>query len=196
MKLLIISAPQEIHDEVETIHELFRLGLEILHLRKPEYSSLIMERLLKSIESRYHDRIMLHSHHNLSMRYTLRGLHFPAAARQESNTLSHPLQSTSCHSIKELDACGSNYEYMMVSPVFDSISKPGYHAGIDRGRLKEHLEQTGRRVVGLGGIAPENLQLLPRACWGAAVLGYVWCHDTVKKRISSFERLMEISETL
>jgi thiamine-phosphate pyrophosphorylase len=195
MKLLVISTPQEIPHEVETIHELFRLGLEILHLRKPDYSSLRMEKLLKSIESRYHQRIMLHSHHNLGQRYTLRGLHFPAAVRQNSITLSPPCQSTSCHSIKELDAYGPHFEYILVSPVFDSISKPGYHAGIDIGRLKEHIVQAGSRVVGLGGISPETLQLLPSDCWGAAVLGYVWCHDSIDKRISSFERLMEIAET-
>ena len=84
----------------------------------------------------------------------------------------------------------------MVSPVFDSISKPGYYAGIDTDALKRCIERSGRRVVGLGGITDETIRQLPGNCWGAAVLGYVWCHESIRKRMSSFEKLLAGAEKL
>jgi thiamine-phosphate pyrophosphorylase len=196
MKILVITPPQPIGQEVETIHEFFRMGLEILHLRKPGYSSKDMEKMLQKIESRYHDRIMLHGNHELSRRYQLRGLHFPARIRHESSNQLPLCQSSSCHSINELEACGSHFEYLLVSPVFDSISKEGYYAGINLEELEEYICRNTRQVVGLGGITPETLRQLPKDCWGAAALGYVWSQDSVRNRLSSFEKLSEIAEIL
>ncbi len=190
MKILVITPPQEVLLEVETIHELFRNGLEILHLRKPDYDYSRFEMLLKNIESKYHHRIMVHAHHSLGKEYQLRGIHFPAAVRYKSKKQLHCHQSTSCHSIEELESCCNHFEYLLVSPVFDSISKPGYCAGIHTAELEKSITHSRRRVVGLGGITPETLQKLPENCWGAAVLGYVWGHDTIRNRIRNFEKLI------
>ena len=196
MKIIAITAPESIKDEVETIHRLFESDLEILHLRKPGYGRPEFQGLLEQIDQRYHQRIMLHAHHHLMERYQLRGRHFPAVARDEKNENSSQPCSTSCHSIEELEQFGTDYEYAMVSPVFDSISKPGYGGGIDTKELEKCISRSGNRVVGLGGINDKTLKKLPRNCWGAAVLGDIWGHNSIRKRICSFEQLKTIAETL
>lgn len=196
MKILVITPPEEMDHEVETIHELFERGLEILHLRKPYYDSIRMESLLRCIESKYHSRIMVHSHYKLSKTYSLRGLHFPASIRSKSKKDLGQGLSSSCHSIEELDECESHFEYLLVSPVFDSISKTGYFSGIDTDDLGKFISWSGKSVVALGGVSDETLRLLPPNCWGAAVLGYIWDNKDMKDRLQNYEILREIAEAL
>ena len=196
MKIIVITPPDTVSDEIETINRLFGLDLEILHLRKPGYDSFELEGLLRKIDRRYHNRIMLHAHHHLVEQYQRRGSHFPAAARNERREYSNQHCSTSCHNIEELERFGADYEYLMVSPVFDSISKPGYCAKIDTGELQEYIARSGNHVVGLGGVDQRTLKMLPRNCWGAAVLGEIWRHKTMSTRVRSLGRLKTIAEAI
>lgn len=195
MKLLIITSPNEVAYELETINELFAMGLEILHLRKPGYGVEQMEGILAGIELRYYPRIMVHSHHPLRYRYGLRGCHFPAMRRGELDSAELPEHcSTSCHSIAELKVLRPDFDYSFISPVFDSISKPGYHTGIDRNELAGSLDEVQTRVVALGGVDGRTLPLLQKGCWGAAFLGAIWGENEMSRRLASFEQLMEIAE--
>lgn len=187
MKILVITAPQDVSDEVTTLEALFEAGLEILHLRKPGFEQAAMEKYIGCIASRYHHRIMLHSHHALVERYGLRGMHLPAGRRGGVSPSARAKHiSTSCHSLAEVEQHAGQYEYAMVSPVFDSISKPGYRAAINTDKLGECCGGLKGRVVALGGVTSQNLEALPRKCWGAAVLGHVWQHEGRADRVRAF----------
>lgn len=197
MKLLVITSPVRVAGEIETLNNLFDTGLEILHLRKPEYSTLQMEEILAGIEQRYHPRIMVHSHHHLGARYRLRGFHFPAVSRGEVDSKVLPEHSsTSCHSIAEMKGLCPDFEYCFISPVFDSISKAGYHAEIDRDALATSLGEVHTRVVALGGVDDATLPLLPKSCWGAAVLGAIWMENEKSRRLENFKQLKKIADNL
>ncbi|MFN2355112.1 MAG: thiamine phosphate synthase [Desulfopila sp.] len=195
MKILVITASEDVSDEVATIEALFAAGLEILHLRKPGFAGDAMEKFIGSIAVRYHQRIMLHSHHELVERYGLRGIHFPARKRSGASPLASNVHiSTSCHSLAEVEQDAAAYEYVMVSPVFDSISKPGYRAAINRESLSACCGRFNRRVVALGGITSHNLTVLPRGCWGAAVLGHIWGHERCADRLHAFMNLQDAAQ--
>lgn len=197
MKLLVITAPGAVSAEEETINALFSAGLEILHLRKPEWSSSRMANLLDRIDPAHHPRIMIHSNHGLLRHYQLRGAHFPSWALAPCTERPAYSRSRSCHSLQEIECLCGGYEYLFISPVFDSVSKQGYLAAISIDELRSCTNRTGRRLVALGGITTHTLpKLSANMCWGAAVLGVVWLQPEVRRRIGVFRELQQIADRL
>ena len=58
-------------------------------------------------------------------------------------------------------------DYVTLSPVFDSVSKPGYRGAFDAAAIEL---PAGVRVLALGGVTPDNVGRLDRFA-GYAVLG-------------------------
>ena len=69
-------------------------------------------------------------------------------------------------------------DYLFISPLFDSISKPGYRSGLDPEETFSRLAHHAGRVVALGGISSDTMTQVERLGFdGAAVLGAVWSVD-------------------
>ena len=73
------------------------------------------------------------------------------------------------------------YEYVFLSPLFDSISKPGYTSKFDGKLIADRFQrwkQEGRitpEVIALGGVEAQNVVKLKTLGFsGAAVSGAVW----------------------
>ena len=80
--------------------------------------------------------------------------------------------SCSCHSLAELE-CAPRFRYVTLSPVYPSISKPGYDPQPFAGFLKGKMPAPN--VIALGGVTPETYPELREAGFaGAARLGDVW----------------------
>ena len=118
-------------------------------------------------------------------RYRFGGLHLTASQRtatQRRPTL-RPGQSlsTSFHSLEEISRTRRRYDYVLLSPIFDSISKVGYASGFALPALQAQMAsrtvRTGYQpqVLALGGITADNIGQLPSIGFsGAAVLGSIW----------------------
>ena len=79
------------------------------------------------------------------------------------------LVSRSCHSLDELTA---EANYLFLSPIFDSISKPGYRAAFSAEELRGKVDG---RVFALGGVTFEQLPYIQELGFGgAAMLGAAW----------------------
>ena len=65
--MILISNPTTIANEIETIHMLFEEGLELLHIRKPNYSEEEMKDFLSEINQEFRSQLALHSHHQLAI---------------------------------------------------------------------------------------------------------------------------------
>ena len=182
--LLVISPPEETTDEVSTLIRLFDAGLSLFHLRKPNWREAQLEEYLRAIPAEFHSRIVLHSHHVLARCYALHGLHLPARSRinwRPSLLPAGQSLSTSFHTSEAVQQHRRRYDYVMLSPIFDSISKAGYSSAFDLGSLPQALQQLQHRehytpsVIALGGITAENVSTAQQAGFaGAAVLGAVW----------------------
>jgi thiamine-phosphate pyrophosphorylase len=96
----------------------------------------------------------------------------PAAARAR---LAGGLIGASAHSAEEASALlGSGADYVTVSPIFITASKPGYGPAIGLGGLAEIVAQVPGPVVALGGIKTANAPLcLSAGARGIAVMGEV-----------------------
>lgn len=177
MKLLLITSPLPIRNEHELLVQFFELGLETLHVRKPDLTLRQLKEWLEELPEQFHTRLMLHSHHELHQELQIKGLHFPAGVRLNAKAIEKsPLHfSTSFHQVKEILNPDPVFDYAFLSPIFDSISKIGYQAAFSEQELKNTLMATNFSVIALGGITSENLEkIVDLGFAGAAVLGAVW----------------------
>ncbi|HVD97618.1 MAG TPA: thiamine phosphate synthase [Cytophagaceae bacterium] len=188
MKLFVITHPQEVEQEAEKLTQLFREGLEVLHFRKPGWSLVAYEALLKKIPPGYYKRIVIHSHFNLIEKYNLKGIHFSgqhlssSAETQIKEMIKLAMRrnltvSGSMHSFHEIEENKIKFDYVFLSPLFNSISKEGYHSMFELKEVKDFLSHyTGStKIIALGGIDETNIQLVADCGFsGAALLGAVW----------------------
>ncbi|MBD2770388.1 thiamine phosphate synthase [Hymenobacter sp. BT664] len=184
MQLLLISPPHSVPDEALLVSEILGLGLARFHLRKPEWSRTQMLNYVAGIPARFHSRLVLHSHHSLVSELGLGGVHLPAAHRATWRTgPPRPGQtlSTSFHTLAEISRHRRRYDYVFLSPIFDSLSKQYYAAAFNLAEVAATLGQLQRRVgyrppvIALGGVEAHQIAAVRRAGFaGAAVLGAVW----------------------
>jgi thiamine-phosphate pyrophosphorylase len=188
VQLIIISSPVAKAGEWEAVNEMFAAGLECFHLRKPGFSEQDYLEGLKQIKPTYLKRVMLHSHFQLAAKYNVRGLHFTGEALKKlpAEDLKVAIKtakrkgmqvSRGVHSLEEVAHEAKLYDYLLLSPVFDSISKHGYTAAFDLEEAREYLlrYQGKAKILALGGVKEENIALLQTAGFqGVAVLGTIW----------------------
>jgi len=192
MKLIIISTPYKITSEQEKVNELFRQGMEIFHLRKPDCSFDEMDEYLSGINNEFHSRIILHSNYKLCDKYNLKGIHFTGKTKKLAYKYAdwNINKSISCHSIEEIKSLNDFYDYIFLSPFFDSISKAGYKSTFNMKSLKIFCDQSSHNIVAMGGITPENIEKTDDFnLYGVSVLGYLWKNGSKDKIIKAFYEL-------
>lgn len=176
MKWIVITSPDFVPGEATFIDLLFRCGLDLLHLRKPDASVDDCRRLLNEIPREWHNRIVTHDYFQLADEFPLYGVHLNRRNSVPPTGFRGSI-SRSCHSLDEVMENKPQCNYVFLSPVFNSISKEGYESAFSDEALKQ---ATGRgiidtKVVALGGISCDSLpQVRAWGFGGAAFLGDIW----------------------
>ncbi|WP_109097220.1 thiamine phosphate synthase [Aquimarina sp. AU58] len=199
--LIILTSERELENEAGKINKLFDSGLEILHFRKPTLDVEGYRTFLNQIDTKYYNRIMIHQFHELCEEFNLRGIHIQEQPRLD---LEEKLEeyinnyktkgykvSSSFHSKEDIKNCSVNFEYVLLSPVFSSISKVGYTGkGFDVTDLNEF-------VIGMGGINENTLQAtFDLGYRGIGVLGGIWnTEDSLKSFKIIYDKLKTIQIT-
>lgn len=176
MKWIIITSPDFISGEAIFIDKLFLQGLDLLHIRKPDASLEAYKRLLLQIPKHWYSRIVLHEYFDLAEELGLHGIHLNRRCSQVPDSF-HRSISCSCHSLEEVKKQKDTKDYVFLSPIFDSISKVGYHAAFSPTSLKQAAIENviDEKVIALGGITANNIPLVKE--WhfgGVAFLGDIW----------------------
>jgi len=196
-KVIVISQPNNVEGEQETLVSLFKAGLQYFHLRKPDSSIAEMRTFISSIPQEYHNRIVLHSHYSLVTEYQLRGIHCTAKGRDEFFEYEElPVQkSISVHGFCEAGAVDQSFAYAFLSPVFDSISKPGYQQGYHHDALQQFLARPHKTdFIALGGVTLNNIQLCKQLGFiGVAMIGGIWGNPNSVVR---FENILRVAQNL
>ncbi len=180
MQLIVVTYPEFIPGESDKINSLFEAGMEKLHIRKPNAIKEAYIELLEGISPKYYDRIKIHEFFELADNYTILGVHLNARNPEYLGKRKVNI-SKSCHSIEELEDI-DRYDYVFLSPVFDSISKEGYQAAFSNETLTKASSngKINQKVIALGGINGQTLPLLKSYSFGgAAVLGAIWQTENV-----------------
>ncbi|CAM3338413.1 thiamine phosphate synthase [Zobellia roscoffensis] len=192
--MIILIAPEEdISNEIDILNRLFEEGLEYYHLRKPNKDQQQYCDYLHLIEEKYHNKIVVHDHHELVNTFKLKGIHFQEQKRRDN--IDNPGQyflnlsmygktiSSSFHEPEELEACDFEFDYHLLSPVFSSISKKGYEG---RGFDVNHID---KKIIGMGGVTKNNLSEIQKLGFqGVGVLGGIW---NSKTPIEDFRAMQE-----
>ena len=194
MHLIVITEPQFVTNEATIIAQLLHWGVDLIHLRKPESSADDLAKLIEAIPTVYHNRLVLHDHFDLAAHFTLHGLHL-----NRRNSVLPPNHkgtvSQSCHTLDEVKACKTKYDYVFLSPVFNSISKLGYTSAFTPKALSEAKKQglIDQKVVALGGITAANIDKTKYYGFGGvALLGDIWSRTADKNFEEYVRKIVEI----
>ncbi len=186
MKYIVLTPPDDIPNEIERIHSLFNDdNLQILHLHKPNYNIEQLKNYIKKIDAEYHSRMVLHAYPQLlsdahplnELPFKLKGIHLPERVRTDRLPLPSNFEviSTSFHELDVLINNEENYEYVFISPIFNSISKKGYNAAFNMDELKDALAKSEHAVIALGGMDKGKEEIVRELGFaGMGVLGAVW----------------------
>ena len=206
MKVVLISSPNKFKSEVKTVIELFRIGLETFHLRKPKFSMRKLTEYLRSIPKEYHNRIVIHSHYQLALRFKLKGIHLSKQDREGGFSLRmtlmwyrfrHPkLQlSTSYHSILSLLEDERVYEYVIISPVFSDLEDQRFNSSFGEEQLRTSLKRCKHHVLALGGVTADRIMLVSGVgFYGAALSGSIWELDSVDAQVKYCQNIFDVAE--
>ena len=202
MKLILITTPTYFVEEDKIITALFEEGLDTLHLRKPDTAPMFAVRLLTLIPEQYHKRIVVHGHFYLKDEYKLKGIHLNGRNPNPPENYKGHI-SCSCHSVEEVKNRKHFYDYVFMSPIYDSISKVNYYSTYTAEELREAQKAKiiDSKVMALGGINEENLlEIKDFGFGGAVILGDLWnkfdaCSDRdYLAVIKHFKKLKKLSD--
>lgn len=180
MELIVLSTEHCFAGEAGLINDLLGAGLTRFHLRKKAGEAEVGG-LLAEIEPAYYKRISVHQYHATAWAAGVGGIHY--TGRQRAAVRPGELEgwrqrgavlSTSAHVGEDVAPLVARFDYTFYGPVFDSISKQGYKAGVlPDFRLPRY--NGGGAVIALGGIHAGNVGLVADMGFGGvAVLGGIW----------------------
>ncbi|HIA37536.1 MAG TPA: thiamine phosphate synthase [Flavobacteriales bacterium] len=186
MKVIVLSTSKKYDDEEQIVSEMFKQGLQYFHLRKPNFSKSAMMNYLDAIPKKYHNRIVLHSKHSLAKTYNVKGIHLTKKHRQRvlrtwwqikqiKSNKPNLIITTSFHSLETITGNKNNYNYVFLSPVFDSISKKNYQGKFNDSNLKLVLDNLKTKVIALGGVDITTIKEVQEMGFdGMGFLGGIW----------------------
>lgn len=188
MEPIVISRPYFFEGEIEELIALFDAGLQSFHIHKPGSDKHDLAKFLGQIPKEYRNRVMLHQDSVLVFQYELGGFHLVDAEQNEIHRdpkkLAHFVTkmkengykvTASIHDPKQRFDLPDGLDYILLSPVFDSISKPGYKRNENIWSISG-VELTNKApMIAMGGVRENNAQVaLDHGFSGVAVLGSVW----------------------
>mgnify|MGYP003547760229 CR=1 FL=1 len=175
MRLIAITKPDFYDGEAAFIKRLFESGFDIVHLRKPNSDIDNCRNILNELSSEERSRIVVHDYPELYYEFSLKGIHI------NKNIVKYPegyqgFKTRSCHSLEEVKLYKDDFDYVFLSPIFDSISKEGYNSAFTEDELRRASEEgiIDEKVVALGGVDFDDFSFLKVLNFGgAAMLGSI-----------------------
>jgi thiamine-phosphate pyrophosphorylase len=183
-KIIIITHPGRISEEVSICKKLLAAGLGSLHVRKPKWSDARLIEWIGEFSKEELKKMVIHHNYDLFEKFTLGGFHIsysPAVPDVKQGTL-----SCSVHNWKEAEDALTKCDYVFISPLFDSISKDGYKKNPELTIIPSDLR--GKKIIALGGIDDNTIEeVFDIGYYGAAVLGYIW--NNPDNAVKNYEKL-------
>jgi len=179
--LLVITDRRQARWPLEELAEaIFAGGCRWLSLREKDLAAAERRTLLSALVTlgrRWKAIVTVHEDIDAAVMVGAGGVHLPSAGSPEAARARLPdgLIGASAHSAEEAAALlSSGADYVTVSPVFVTASKPGYGPAIGLDGLARVVAQVSGPVIALGGITAANAALcLSSGAHGVAVMGEI-----------------------
>ena len=171
MKIIAITTPQIIEEDAFLIKHLLERGIDIIHLRKPDADINECRNLLAQLTQEERAKIIIHDFPELYFEFSLKGVHI----NRNVTSLPHGYdgyKTRSCHSLEEIIKYKNDYDYLFLSPIFDSISKVGYKSGFSGQELLEAsvCGIIDEKVIALGGVTFDKIPYLKELHFGGVAM--------------------------
>ena len=168
MKLVLISPSERKDSEISFLLSMFEQGLPTYHIRKTKFSTRELKNFIEEIPPKFHNRLVIHTHHELAMKFDLKGVYISRSHKKRKFRTWLRMQwfklkkmnlqtSATFRSMEALLDPHSTYDYIFLSPVFDSLSG-SFQAGFSEHSLRHALKNTKYKVVARGGTSLDNIQ--------------------------------------
>lgn len=175
--IIVITLPAFFPGEAGRIVRLLQQGkADLIHLRKPGSPAASMAALIEEIPPVHRRRLVLHDHFQLAEEYGLYGVHLnsrnPIVPAGWTGSISR-----SCHTLEEVVAWKRPCNYVSLSPIFDSLSKPGYRAAFTPAQIAAARAEgiIDRQVLALGGVTFDRIAEVEALGFGGGmILGDAW----------------------
>lgn len=183
MRIIAITSPKVIEDDVFLIQRLLEKGIDTIHLRKPDSGISECRKLLEALTPEQRAKIIIHDYPELYEEFSLKGIHV------NKNVPILPsdykgYRTRSCHSLEEVQRHKNEYDYVFLSPIFDSISKVGYRSGFTKEELLEASVAgiIDEKVIALGGVTFDKIADLKALNFGGvAMIGSIYHRNALCK---------------
>jgi thiamine-phosphate pyrophosphorylase len=186
MRLIIITPSKDLPDEPAMVTKMFESGLQTLHLRKPRQTTNQMRAYLREIPVHFHNRIVIHSHHNLALRFNLRGVHFSRShlakkwkyaftrfrLRMKYGGLTKSRSYSRLQQVYNPEA--ETYTYYFLGTVFNNMTGELYSGYYEEGVVAAN-KNCGKKLIARGGTAPRVIERAKQfGFYGIAFNSYIW----------------------
>jgi thiamine-phosphate pyrophosphorylase len=199
--LLVISDRHQAQHPLEQVAEAaFAGGCRWFSLREKDLPPEERRRLLGylvALGHRYRAVVTVHEDIEALVAAGADGIHLPSGGRPKAARARVPgaLIGASAHSADEAAALlRAGADYVTVSPVFLTASKPGYGPALGLDGLARIVAKTPGPVVALGGITAQNAALcLSAGARGLAIMGEVMRSSDPRAIVQHVLSVMNIS---
>ena len=198
MRIVVVSSYNRLRNEAEIYNALFDAGLQTLHLRKPRFSTRKIKNLIETVQEKYHNRIVIHSHFQLAMEYNIKGLHL-TKDQKEKNIINwiklkyiHYKKpslhySTSHTGLSRILKMHRPYEYVFLRPIFD-IRTSEFKDYYTKEKLIEAVKESPYPLLACGGVKVSNIELIKEIGFAGLVI-----HSSIWKKedpVGEFQKFL------
>ncbi len=197
MKLVVITDNKTSENEIESIVQMFEAGLMTLHVRKNRMSTKELDAYIKEIPAHFHNRIIIHSHHKLALKYDLKGFHFTATHLKQKFRLwlntkmiyirkPHLIKTISHKRVADIYTQQNvETDYCFLGTMFHNLTG-GLYSGFYNEAIITANKTTGKKIIARGGVNEKSIELAQSlGFYGVALFGHLW------KSATPFEKYLE-----
>ena len=143
-----------------------------VQVREKQLAARVLTEMVRELVGRG-PRVIVNTRVDVALAAGAAGVHLPGSSIAPSLVRRWVgagfLIGVSCHSIGDVErAAGEGADYVFLSPIFASPSKPGYGPALGVGLLEEACGRVGIPVLALGGVNEGNAP----ACVAAGAAGF------------------------
>jgi len=186
MKLVVITQSQKSDNEIASIIQMFEAGLNTFHIRKNRFSTKELDAYIKEIPAHFHNRIIIHSHHRLALKYDLKGFHFTTTHLEKKfqlwwNTkmiyLRKPrlVKSISYKRISDIYLEQKvKTDYCFLGTMFHNVSGELY-SGFYPETVNAVITKSSKQIYARGGVNEKSVELAYKLGFhGIALYSHLW----------------------
>lgn len=186
MKIVVITPSGKSDNEIAAVIQMFEAGLDTLHVRKNRYSTKELDAYINQIPAHFHNRLIIHSHHKLALKYNLKGFHFTSTHLKRKFKLwlntkliylrkPHLIKSISFRRATDLYLPKQvKTDYCFLGTMFHNVSGELYSSFYPE-VVEAAIRKSNMKIIARGGINEKSVEkALQLGFYGVALYGHLW----------------------